>query len=247
MPGVAYNSVHGVGSNTFGTVATTGSMAFATGDGCVLFASWDNGAGATATPSNSAGISVTWTSKIAKFVDSRHTQAMQAWYGSITSGGTGTVTVTLTASSFGLATSVVGFNGHDSSQFNATGTSVTDSGTAVTQAITPGVDGCLLIGYAYNDSGTNTISAGSGMTAVDNDGGSGQNTMSLYRTTNPGQGASSLDWTFSSTNDAITCAVAVAPFVAPVTFAFPKSPRGRRPGPYQPMGGGLRDPHRRYE
>lgn len=209
--GPTYSGVEGhLSDATSQTTITSSSITTTTGRILIVFVFWDDGTPKTV--SMTAGpTGVTWTSKISKTVDTRHNQAMQCFIGTGYTGGSSGVTATFSASTGDRAISVVEVTGANVTQFDATATSITGAGTAVTIAITTTQANCLVIGCTFNDAGTNTISAApAGMTAINNFSG-GQVVATHYRTVNPGTGATSINWTSSGTDQYTSMAVSVAP------------------------------------
>jgi hypothetical protein len=171
---------------------------------------WDNGGFSTISSMAGGGTGITWTSKIAKFVDTRHDQAMQMYLGTGYTGTTGAITCTFNNAASYRSIAVWEVTNPHATQFDATGSDVLDAGTVVDCAVTTTQANCFVSGSVFNDSGGNTISLPAGMTSINNFN-IGVACATHYRTTNPGAGATTVDWTFSGTGDAVSVACAVAP------------------------------------
>jgi hypothetical protein len=151
---------------------------------------------------------------VAKFLDTRNNQAMQLYLGTGYTGGTGAITATFSVATPWRSISVWEVTNPHATQFDATGTDIADLGTAVDCAVTTTQTDCFVSGYTFVDNGSDTISAApTGMTAINNFS-IGSAAATHYRTTNPGAGATTVDWTFSGTGQCVSVACAVAPSAA---------------------------------
>jgi hypothetical protein len=207
----AYSTIeaHGGGTGSATTIVT-GSATWTTGREIVLTGFWDNGAGGTSNTPTSSGGSITWTQKIADADDTRHGQRVGEWRGVIVTGFTGTLTYNLSASSPFRGVTAAEVSGARATQYDTSATDLVEAGTPVDLALTTTQDDCLCIASFYCDSGSDTWTSNpTNMTTISNFA-VGQTVCMNYRTTNPGAGATTVDFTLSSTGHAYGCGVAIA-------------------------------------
>lgn len=207
----AYSGVQGNGgTDSEATTIVTGSITTTTG--CVLLAAitWFNGSSANVTGLSGGGAGITWTSKIAKTLDTRSNTNIQAYIGTGYTGGVGSVTCTLSVAASWNALSVWEVTNPHATQLDAAAADVADAGTAVDGLLTTTVSDCFVSGYLFNNNGVNTISLPAGMSSINNFD-IGLASATHYRTVNPAAGATSVTWTMSGTDEVVNLVMAVAP------------------------------------
>jgi hypothetical protein len=206
----------GGGSGVSGTIAS-GLFTSTTGRALIAFLDWDNASSRTITGLAGGGTGITWTSAIAKFVDSRGNQALQVYIGTGYTGGVNVqVTATLSGTTGFRGISVVEVAGQDATQFDGGqgvgwDTDTADAGTAVdSNAIVPVSDDTLILACCVDWTGTNSITKGASYTQINNFDPYGGTHQTEYRTANLSPaGSVTADWTLSSTESVANVIVAI--------------------------------------